>query len=163
LADRMDAYPGSMSGGEQRRVAVARALINAPPLLLADEPTSDLDEGTGSDITDLLRELQPAGSVRVVPVTPCLRLPQRAPRHHARAPPRPARRRVGGPQGLGGGGGAPPLETAPAGRGQAGDPRWRASRATAAGAYSSGREPVARRENLPARRGRDLRRHSRRR
>ena len=44
LENRADAYPGSMSGGEQRRVVVARALINSPPLLLADEPTSDLDE-----------------------------------------------------------------------------------------------------------------------
>src|SRR5437870_1947177 len=58
LADRAEAYPDSMSGGEQRRVAVARALINAPPLLLADEPTSDLDENTEGDIIDLLEDLQ---------------------------------------------------------------------------------------------------------
>src|SRR5207245_780195 len=61
LADRAEAYPDSMSGGEQRRVAVARALINAPPLLLADEPTSDLDEHTDGDIIDLLEELQLRG------------------------------------------------------------------------------------------------------
>jgi len=57
LRDRADAYPGSMSGGEQRRVAIARALINSPPLLLADEPTSDLDEDTETDIIDLLERL----------------------------------------------------------------------------------------------------------
>ena len=54
LADRADAYPGNMSGGEQRRVVIARALINSPRLLLADEPTSDLDEDTEADIIDLL-------------------------------------------------------------------------------------------------------------
>ena len=58
LADRADAYPDSMSGGEQRRAVVARALINSPRLLLADEPTSDLDEDTEADIIDLLEQLQ---------------------------------------------------------------------------------------------------------
>jgi putative ABC transport system ATP-binding protein/macrolide transport system ATP-binding/permease protein/lipoprotein-releasing system ATP-binding protein len=80
LADRMDAYPGSMSGGEQRRVAVARALINAPPLLLADEPTSDLDEDTESDIIDLLEELQRSEAFGFVLVTHDLELAKRAER-----------------------------------------------------------------------------------
>src|SRR5439155_19448160 len=69
LADRADAYPGSMSGGEQRRVADARALINAPPLLLADEPTSDLDEDSETDIIDLLERLRRTESFDFVPVT----------------------------------------------------------------------------------------------
>src|SRR5215467_5818611 len=69
LADRAEAYPGSMSGGEQRRVAVARALINAPPLLLADEPTSDVDEDTETDIIDLLECLQRTESFGFVLVT----------------------------------------------------------------------------------------------
>src|SRR4029077_20592354 len=80
LADRMDAYPCSMSGGEQRRVAVARALINAPPLLLADEPTSDLDEDTESDIIDLLEHLQRTESFGFVLVTHDLELAKRAER-----------------------------------------------------------------------------------
>ena len=80
LADRMDAYPGSMSGGEQRRVAVARALINAPPLLLADEPTSDLDEDTESDIIDLLEHLQRTESFGFVLVTHDLDLAKHAER-----------------------------------------------------------------------------------
>jgi ABC-type lipoprotein export system ATPase subunit len=78
LADRANAYPGSMSGGEQRRVAVARALINAPPLLLADEPTSDLDEDTETDIIDLLESLQRTESFGFVLVTHDLELAKRA-------------------------------------------------------------------------------------
>jgi putative ABC transport system ATP-binding protein/macrolide transport system ATP-binding/permease protein/lipoprotein-releasing system ATP-binding protein len=69
LAERADAYPGSMSGGEQRRVAIARALINSPRLLLADEPTSDLDEDTEGDIIDLLERLQQSDSFGLVLVT----------------------------------------------------------------------------------------------
>ena len=67
LADRADAYPASMSGGEQRRVAIARALVNSPALLLADEPTSDLDADTETDIIDLLE--QAADGVHFVLVT----------------------------------------------------------------------------------------------
>jgi ABC-type lipoprotein export system ATPase subunit len=80
LADRADAYPDGMSGGEQRRVAVARALINAPPLLLADEPTSDLDEDTETDIIDLLEGLQRRDAFGLVLVTHDLRLAARAQR-----------------------------------------------------------------------------------
>jgi ABC-type lipoprotein export system ATPase subunit len=69
LADRADAYPDSLSGGEQRRVAIARALINAPPLLLADEPTSDLDEDTEREIIVLLEELQRTEAFGFVLVT----------------------------------------------------------------------------------------------
>jgi putative ABC transport system ATP-binding protein/macrolide transport system ATP-binding/permease protein/lipoprotein-releasing system ATP-binding protein len=82
LADRAEAYPGSMSGGEQRRVAVARALINAPPLLLADEPTSDLDEDTETDIIDLLEQLQRTEAFSLVLVTHDLGLAKRAQRSY---------------------------------------------------------------------------------
>jgi ABC-type lipoprotein export system ATPase subunit len=78
LADRADAYPDGMSGGEQRRVAVARALINAPPLLLADEPTSDLDEDTETAIIDLLEDLQRRDAFGLVLVTHDLGLAARA-------------------------------------------------------------------------------------
>jgi energy-coupling factor transporter ATP-binding protein EcfA2 len=67
-----------MSGGEQRRVAIARALINSPPLLLADEPTSDLDEDTETDIIDLLEQLQRTESFGFVLVTHNLELAKRA-------------------------------------------------------------------------------------
>jgi ABC-type lipoprotein export system ATPase subunit len=80
LADRAEAYPGSMSGGEQRRVAIARALVNSPPLLLADEPTSDLDEDTETDIIDLLQQLQRTESFGFVLVTHNLTLAKRAQR-----------------------------------------------------------------------------------
>ena len=80
LADRADAYPGSMSGGEQQRVAIARALINSPALLLADEPTSDLDEDTEADIIDLLVDLQRKHAFGFVLVTHNLQLAKRAQR-----------------------------------------------------------------------------------
>jgi putative ABC transport system ATP-binding protein/macrolide transport system ATP-binding/permease protein/lipoprotein-releasing system ATP-binding protein len=80
LADRADAYPGSMSGGEQRRAVVARALINSPRLVLADEPTSDLDEDTEADIIDLLEQLQRTESFGLALVTHNLELASRAQR-----------------------------------------------------------------------------------
>jgi ABC-type lipoprotein export system ATPase subunit len=80
LADRADAYPGNMSGGEQRRVAIARALINSPRLLLADEPTSDLDEDTEADIIDLFEQLQQSDSFGLVLVTHNSDLAKRAQR-----------------------------------------------------------------------------------
>jgi putative ABC transport system ATP-binding protein len=57
LADRLEHLPSQMSGGEQQRVAVARALINHPKLILADEPTGNLDEANEKIVIDLLREL----------------------------------------------------------------------------------------------------------
>ena len=80
LEDRMLAYPGEMSGGEQRRVVIARALINKPRLLLADEPTSDLDEDTENDIIVLLEELRREASFGMIVVTHNLELAKRADR-----------------------------------------------------------------------------------
>jgi ABC-type lipoprotein export system ATPase subunit len=80
LGNRALAYPPELSGGEQRRAALARAIINAPPILLADEPTSDLDEANEAQVLNLLQEIHLRDRVAVVLVTHDRGIAQRADR-----------------------------------------------------------------------------------
>ncbi|HEX4145814.1 MAG TPA: ABC transporter ATP-binding protein [Pirellulales bacterium] len=93
LADRWDALPAELSGGQQRRVSIARALINRPPLVLADEPTSDLDENAQREIYDLLLALHREHRSTLVLVTHDLQLARGADEllylDHGRSAPKP--------------------------------------------------------------------------
>jgi lipoprotein-releasing system ATP-binding protein len=69
LKDKLNAYPRQLSAGQQQRVVVARALLNQPELLLADEPTSDLDEQTETEIMDMFHQVHLASGITIVLVT----------------------------------------------------------------------------------------------
>jgi ABC-type lipoprotein export system ATPase subunit len=80
LGQRMDHKPYELSGGEQQRVAVARALINDPPLLLADEPTGNLDSHTGQEIIELLCGIRDERRMTLIIATHDAKVAARAPR-----------------------------------------------------------------------------------
>lgn len=69
LADKQNSYPAQLSGGQQRRVAIARAFINAPEIVLADEPTGDLDQQTEEEIIQLFRRMNQEQGVTLIVVT----------------------------------------------------------------------------------------------
>jgi ABC-type lipoprotein export system ATPase subunit len=80
LKDRFDHRPYELSGGEQQRVAIARALINEPELIIADEPTGNLDSHTGEEIVDLLCALRDERNATLIIATHDSKVAARAPR-----------------------------------------------------------------------------------
>lgn len=77
IISKKDSFPNRISGGQQQRVAVARALIMKPQLILADEPTGNLDHKTGNEIIDLFEELNKTEGITLVMVTHEMELAQR--------------------------------------------------------------------------------------
>ena len=81
LGPRVGHYPGQLSGGEQQRVAIARAFVANPKLLLADEPTGNLDGATGGAVMDLLFEMQARSGATLILITHSMDIAARCARH----------------------------------------------------------------------------------
>ena len=82
IGEKKDVYPSQLSGGQQRRVAIARSLINEPDIILADEPTGDLDEETEAEIMTLFREINEQKGVTILLITHNMELAGQAKKHH---------------------------------------------------------------------------------
>jgi len=66
LADKADRFPGQLSGGERQRVAIARAIVSRPAILLADEPTGNLDSETGKMVLEVLKDVSKDGNAMLI-------------------------------------------------------------------------------------------------
>lgn len=81
LSDKINAYPSQLSGGQQRRVAIARAFMNEPEIILADEPTGDLDEETEADMIRFFRKMNEQRDITFIMVTHNTEIARQAKRH----------------------------------------------------------------------------------